>query len=668
MIKRIGIVVAALTLLAGAAGMPAQAVPTGAVTQVTVGGSFTCALRSGRPYCWGHNDAGKLGDGTTTSRSNPVPVSRGTIPSGVTLGGLTAGGNHACGLGSNGRAYCWGDDSEGQLGDGSSGPYRGTPAAVTTGALPGGVTLTRLSAGFAHTCGLGSDDWVYCWGFDGIGQLGDGGSTSVAAPVAVAAGAIPGGVTFTQVSSGSMHTCGLGSDGQAYCWGRNVNGQLGDGTTTDQSTPVAVAAGAIPGGVTLTQIASGNEQTCGLGSNGRAYCWGYNGSGELGDGTTTGQSAPVEVAAGAIPGGVTLTGIASGIQSNCGLGSNGHAYCWGDNTYGQVGDGSTTNRSTPVAVAAGAIPGGVTLTQIAGGGDNWQRCALGTDGHAYCWGLNFNGQLGDGSTTDRSTPVPVSWRPQAPTGVILQPGDRSITVSWTRPADLAGGTLTGYTATTSPGGATCTTTATTCTITGLTADTWYTATVVAATTAGTSPASTVAGPVAPFALPDPPVVTAVRTDDGAITVSWRPGDPGSGTPLGYAATAAPASDSCPATGTPCVKANGPAEETSAGLFALTAAGVRTCTTTDATTCTITGLANGATYAVTVVTRTTAGDSAPAGVAPALVPEPTEEPSTPLSTTGAPVTPIAATGLALTIAGAALALLAHAHRRRRTAQR
>src|SRR5665213_2705019 len=158
-----------------------------------------------------------------------------------------------------------------------------------------------------------------------------------------------------------------GGPGSVLAWGYNGYGELGNGTITSSNVPVAVSAGAIPPGTTITQIAAEGDRSLALSSSGQVYAWGYNGQGELGDGSTTNSDTPVAVSAGAIPGGTTITQIAGGGSHSLALSSTGQLYTWGLNVYGQLGDGTTTNSDVPVAVSAGAIPAGATITQIAAG-------------------------------------------------------------------------------------------------------------------------------------------------------------------------------------------------------------------------------------------------------------------------------------------------------------
>ena len=204
-------------------------------------------------------------------------------------------------------------------------------------------------------------------------------------------------LTFAAVTASGLHTCGLTIvTGAAYCWGGNGSGQLGDGTKTNQLTPVLVQA---PAGVSFAAVTAGAAHTCGVTAAGAAYCWGDNGFGQLGDGTTTSQSSPVLVQA---PPGVSFAAVTGGVAHTCGVTAAGIAYCWGRNLEGQLGDGTTMNRLTPVPVQA---PAGVSFAAVTAGAVH--TCGVTAAGTAYCWGRNVEGQLGDGTTTDRLTPVRV---------------------------------------------------------------------------------------------------------------------------------------------------------------------------------------------------------------------------------------------------------------------
>ncbi len=455
------------------------------VASISAGDAHTCVIESGKAYCWGNNASGQLGTGSTTNSSVPVAVDAGGVLAGKALTQISAGGGHTCALDSTGAAYCWGYGLYGQLGDGHT-IDSSVPVQVDMSGVLAGKTLTEISAGELNTCALDSAGAAYCWGWNAWGGLGDGTTDNSVVPVAVDTSGALADRTLTQITVGFSVTCVLDSTGAAYCWGNNPNGQLGDGSTTNSAVPVAVDTSGALAGKTLTQITAGDDQTCALNTAGAAFCWGYNGYGQLGDGSTTDSAVPVAVSISGALAGKTLTQISAGWEFTCARDSTGTAYCWGHNGYGQLGDGSTADSAVPVAVDTSGALAGKTLTQISTYADH--TCAVDTAGAAYCWGDNLAGDLGDDGTAPSD--VPVLAGPQAPSGVSAAPGDAMATVSWIAPANLDGGTVTGYTATASPGGETCITTgATTCTITGLANGTSYTITVVAHTTVGDSGAS-----------------------------------------------------------------------------------------------------------------------------------------------------------------------------------
>jgi alpha-tubulin suppressor-like RCC1 family protein len=364
--------------VSGTAGLSVEALSFSALS---TGGRHTCALDAGTAYCWGFNNFGQLGDATTDPRLFPAPV-----VGGLSFASVSAGIRHTCGLTATGAAYCWGWNDWGQLGDGST-TDRHAPVAVL-----GGIAFASLSAGTAHTCGVTTTGTPYCWGFNLYGGLGDGTTAQRSSPVPVA-----GGLTFVTISAGGGYTCGVRSTGAAYCWGHNEQGQLGDGSTTNRSTPVPVS-----GSLSFAALTARDVHTCGVTPEGTAYCWGSNSWGTLGDGSGLSSAVPVSVA-----GGLAFRALAAGgiqaLDYTCGVTTAGAGYCWGYNADGQLGDGSTTIRTTPVAVL-----GGLTFLGLSAG--DFHTCGITTDG-AYCWGSNFSGALGDGTTTDRSVPVKVVGQP-----------------------------------------------------------------------------------------------------------------------------------------------------------------------------------------------------------------------------------------------------------------
>ncbi|MEW2626397.1 hypothetical protein, partial [Streptomyces sp. NPDC048106] len=288
-----------------------------------------------------------------------------------------------------GTALAWGWNVVGELGNGTT-TNSSTPVQVH---LPAGTQLTAISTRDFHNLALTSDGRVLAWGGNSVGELGDGTTTNRTTPVYTD---LPAGTTVTAIAAGSEHSLALTSDGRVLAWGSNYYGQLGDGTTTDRHTPVEVH---LPAGTTVTAISAGYHHNLALTSDGRILAWGSNDRGQLGDGTTTNSSTPVEVH---LPTGAQVTAMAAGGYHNLVLTPDGRVLAWGYNRDGEVGDGTTTDRTTPVYTD---LPAGTTVTAMAGGGQH--SLALTSDGRVLAWGYNSSGGLGDGTTTNSSTPVEV---------------------------------------------------------------------------------------------------------------------------------------------------------------------------------------------------------------------------------------------------------------------
>jgi alpha-tubulin suppressor-like RCC1 family protein len=368
-----------------AAGMSPAGATSPTISAVSAGADHTCALTSGGGVlCWGYNYYGQVGDDTVASTSTPAWVSG--LGSGAAA--ISAGDAHSCALTNGGGVLCWGNNEFGELGDGGQ-PYESSPTPAAVTGLGSGVAA--ISAGDGHSCALTNGGAVLCWGYNKYGQLGDGTTTNSSTPVAVSG--LDGPVVA--ISAGTLDTCALITGGSLRCWGYNANGQLGNGTTTDSSTPVT------PSGLNngVVAVSTAGWHTCALTSDGAVRCWGKNFSGELGDGTTTNSSTPVGVIG--LNSGVTAIGV--GEAHSCAMSSGGGMQCWGDNGHGQLGDGTTTNSSTPVGVIG--LNSGITAFSAAGA-DN---CALPGGGGLQCWGDNGFGGLGDGTTADRPTPVEVHF-------------------------------------------------------------------------------------------------------------------------------------------------------------------------------------------------------------------------------------------------------------------
>ncbi len=294
----------------------------------------------------------------------------------VALGLISAGQNHSCGLTPTSDVYCWGYNGDGQLGDGTNN-WSKFPVLVS-----GGLSFRSVSAGRYYNCGLVGSD-AYCWGYGGYGAIGDGTYTSRNTPTLVS-----GGYSFSSVDAGMFNTCGVAAGGTTYCWGLNNYGQLGDGSTVQTNAPTTVS------GVSFLVVSTGRYHSCGIDGSLSAYCWGRNNNGQLGDNTTTDALTPVPVATAE-----TWYAIEAGWWFTCGITTGREVYCWGSGSY--LGDGSGASSSVPVLALSG-----VSNVEAISATD--QACAMTSDGDVYCWGSGYFGKAGDGTDDFHTAPVQVA--------------------------------------------------------------------------------------------------------------------------------------------------------------------------------------------------------------------------------------------------------------------
>jgi len=436
---------------------------------ITAGSVHTCGLAlDGAAWCWGGNPFGARGE------AGSLPVGPRAVPTSLRFSHLMAGHNHTCGVELGGGTYCWGRNYEFALADSAFG-WRAAPGEVPGGLafveldggalstcgrtaadevycwgtnasflagradttvqtariVHGGLTFSRAATGWAHACGLTAAGAAYCWGFDqGQGALGDGGTLTTPRPLPFP---VAGGLSFTGLDASAGTTCGLSQTGEAWCWGRNEGGEVGDGSTENRAIPTQVAGGhsftsisvgvdmacaltaagepwcwgrgdwqaipiptpvAISVAEPLVQIAVGWRQACGVAASGSAYCWLPP--------TSVGQSP---IATPAAPG-LQLVAITAGAYQACGLTAEGKGWCWGLNNYGQLGDGTTTEQLVPVPVS-----GGLTFSSLTTAADGWTTCGVTTVGTPHCWGRNEFGTAGSGGVTDEPVPTPVFGAP-----------------------------------------------------------------------------------------------------------------------------------------------------------------------------------------------------------------------------------------------------------------
>jgi len=360
--------------------------------------AFTLKVDPGQLMSWGDNSTGILGRSGFASSPRSVPVPGGTVS------WVEQYHAHACAINGSGVTYCWGTGTHGQLGHGQMSTST-EPVAVS---LPGGVSRFKtINLGYRSTCALSTSGNAYCWGMEYQGQIGNGnldtaGSSGRSTPVAVQMNLVPGGVTFKELAGGENRFCALGTDNNAYCWGDGRGGGLGNGVAASVARPTPVT---MPSGVKFTSIAGGNNHTCGLGNDGNLWCWGANGYGITDGDQYTPNLVPKAVTK--PPGVSSWRSVAKGptFQHVCAIANTGVLYCWGDNRQGQVGNGSQDSAGGTGVRTPTPVSGGMTFTWVRVGYDG--TCAGSTSGGIWCWGRNTYYQIDIASNAAKTTPFRV---------------------------------------------------------------------------------------------------------------------------------------------------------------------------------------------------------------------------------------------------------------------
>ena len=362
--------------------------PPGSTTAISAGGAQACALQAnGSLRCWGKN--GLVGDHSKLTRLTAVDVTgfSADVVSAVT------GDHHSCALTGDGRVYCWGRGADrGQLGptgDAGSDPLLDAywPQEIQF-RVSGGARF--IAAGAQHTCVIQPLGEVLCWGDNSAWQVSSDAGVTSPAPVLVLEESGDNLRGAVAVAAGGAHTC-IVSGVDARCWGSNDHGQLGSGATE----PLAPTPVTVPLDAGVLAIAAGQSHTCASVGNGSVLCWGANGSGQLGDNLGFDSATPVSPG---LPSGSQVVALAAGGDDTCAVTDDRGLWCWGDNTFGQIGDGSTLQRGGPVRVHD-------DIRNVSVG--HYFACAVTGAGKAYCWGRNSDGQLGDGTTEERHRPTEV---------------------------------------------------------------------------------------------------------------------------------------------------------------------------------------------------------------------------------------------------------------------
>lgn len=384
---------------------------------IALGSYFSCGINlSNQVYCWGNNSQGQLGNNSLINSSVPIAVNTSGVLNGKTIKAVAAGWYHACVIASDDKAYCWGDNSVGQLGNNSLVDSL-VPVAVEASGLLNNKVIESIAAGGntqtgfqSHTCVITSEHKAYCWGSGGSGQLGTTNYSNSSVPVAVSTGGVLTGLTILSISTGLNHTCVIASNNKPYCWGTDLGGQLGNDMwliPVTQPTPVAVQTTGLLSGKTVSALSvTGAYHSCVIASDLKAYCWGDNLHGALGSNLgAVPMGYPDDVYVAGVLSGKTMKAIATGQYNTCAIASDDKAYCWGDNVNGTIGNNTINSSNVPRAVYDSGLLSNKIIKTVAVGGSH--ACATDIDNKIYCWGGNSSGQLGNNLTTNSLVPVHV---------------------------------------------------------------------------------------------------------------------------------------------------------------------------------------------------------------------------------------------------------------------
>lgn len=428
-----------LTILASVAalGVLFVAAPAGAAPPVepnpvpiSTGDDHSCAIdTSGLAYCWGIDNFGQLGNGPEVTGNQGVPtlIDMSGLGGGTRFVALSSSDLLTCGVTDAGAVACWGDDRSGQLGNGPD--LIGTqwsPTSLDTSALAKGTRFVQVAAAEHSACALSVAGDIYCWGSDGPGTVGNGPDTEAVqdSPVPIDVSALPDGTKFASLSAGSIHLCAVTVDGDAYCWGNDAYEKLGNGPQWEvQTSPSKVDASMLPAGARWASVRAGDNHTCGLTTDGDAFCWGRNNRGQLGYGPSPFRFSdiPRPVTPATVPAGTTWRAIATGDEVTCGISSTGDLWCWG--TGFGLGGGIAEE---PVAIDVSALPADTAWTQISAATSGSHVCGRVESGESYCFGSDAFGQLGDGPGpmfTKVPLPIAFPW--------IVGPFGQPLAAGWT---------------------------------------------------------------------------------------------------------------------------------------------------------------------------------------------------------------------------------------------
>jgi len=407
--------------------------------QLSIGKSHSLAVTTnGRVNAWGLNSNGQLGDGTTTLRNTPTLITFSGLQGGETIESVNVGFSHSFAVTTNGRVYAWGRNLFGQLGNGTT-TDRISPTLITFTGLQIGETIESVNAGDSHSLAVTTNGRVYAWGRNSSTQLGDGTTIDRTTPTLItfSLSGLQDGETIKSVNAGSDHSLAVTTNGRVYAWGLNGNGQLGDGTIIQRYRPTLIAFTGLESGETIQSIDGGFYYSLGVTSNGKVFAWGRNQFGQLGDGTIIQRNSPTLIAFTDLQIGETIESVNTGSNHSFAVTTNGRVYAWGRNQFGQLGNGTITDRINPTLITFTGLQIGESIQTISAG--DFHSLSLTTNGRVYAWGSNGNGRLGDGTTSNKVNPFLLNNTP-----LVMSQVPNFLTVTFNQLINLPDPVLEGY--------------------------------------------------------------------------------------------------------------------------------------------------------------------------------------------------------------------------------
>jgi alpha-tubulin suppressor-like RCC1 family protein len=346
---------------------------------VSAGMNHSCAIKTNNTlFCWGSNSDGQLGNNSTTD--SPVPVQESTAATDWV--DLSATYSHTCAIKTDGRLLCWGRNSLSQL-DNNPNKNNLVPVPESTTA----TDWASLSTNMYHTCAIKTNGKLFCWGYNDLGQLGNNSTKNSLAPVQES----KAGTDWARVSVGEFHTCAIKTDGRLFCWGNNSSGQLGNNSTSDSHVPVQESTAASD----WARVSACGFHTCAIKTNGTLFCWGDNNHGQLGNNSTKGSLAPAQESTAA----TDWVDLSAGVVHTCAIKTNGGLFCWGYNDYNELGNDATMESLVPIQESAFATD----WVKLSAGSSH--TCAIKTNGELFCWGNDDYGELGNNSNANSPAPA-----------------------------------------------------------------------------------------------------------------------------------------------------------------------------------------------------------------------------------------------------------------------